>query len=309
MRDNLVLELSSQEVSSRELEMDKELIKLLQGAIKDRQLQRANDLIRLLHHINSLDTANKLAEYYHLIGLQEKIKSWKEWREENDDPSEDRNQRRSWARGVQPLPPSESMVGHILGNKGNGGRPQDFHASSIIPRRSLTNAIPNYGKNAFQKKTETASPFGRDRHYEEERSQTDNYLNSSIPESSYDDDVQAHDNYTQSPPPEGKRKRDTYDVDGEEATGVAKKPRTTTQRTSETVSSGSSSNRKSIMAVPANAKPNPFARPLTHHQSIVKSNSFFDKVDAAEAAGTGKKGRNPYYIFCFIGSSLQCRER
>ncbi|PVF93312.1 hypothetical protein CPB86DRAFT_768026 [Serendipita vermifera] len=290
MRDNLGLELSSQDVSSRELEMDKELIKLLQGAIKDRQLQRANDLVRLLHHVNSLDTANKLAEYYHLIGLQEKIKTWKEWREENDDPSEDRNQRRLWAKGVQPLPPSDSMIGHILGNSGNAGKPQDFRAANVIPRRSLTNAIPNYGRNAFQKKSESALPFGRDKYREaEEQTQSDNYLDSSMPENSYDDSLQVNDNYTQSPPPEGKRKRDSYDVDGEDASGVSKKPRTTAQMTSEL--SSSSTNRKSTMAVPANAKPNPFARPLAHHQSIVKSNSFFDKVDAAEAAGTSKKGK------------------
>jgi chromosome transmission fidelity protein 4 len=305
MRDALGPSLSSEELSTRELEMDKDLIKLLQLAIKDRHLQRAHDIVKLLHHISSLDTAMKLAEYYHLVGLQDKIKIWKAWREDNDDPSEEREERRDWERGVRPLYPPGELVGHLLGGSGTGGRPQDFRPAPMFPRRGLGNAIPSYGQSVFAKKAEVMSsqftksggPTQQQTDYGEE-----SYGDTSMGAGELDSfDYSAAAN-TPSPPAEGKRKRAAEDEDGEESyPAIAKKPRTSAQSRSAAGarSQGTSAPAmappanplvRKTAAVPANAKPNPFARSLAPTKSMVKSNTFFEKVDAAEATGPVKKG-------------------
>lgn len=291
MRDALGSALSSDEIASRELEMDKEMIKLLQPAIKDRQLQRATDLIRLLNQVNSLDTASKLAEYYHLVGLQERIKALKEWREENEDPEEDRDQRRSWARGVQPIGAPGELVGHLLGG-GHGGRPQEFKAPAF-PKRSLASAIPNYGSNAFARKTDQSSPFARRTSGVASSSQVEeSYSYSDLPEPESLEDNTQDKAYTPSPPPDGKRKRGIDDDDDEEMNTSTKKPRTSASgKASESAMPPPAQPfARKPAAVPANAKPNPFARGLAPAKSLIKSNTFFEKVDVAEASAPSKKG-------------------
>lgn len=298
MRDALGPSLSSEEISTRELEMDKDLIKLLQLAIKERQLQRAHDIIRLLHHTSSLDTAMKLAEYYHLVGLQDKIRIWKAWREENDDPSEERDERREWNRGPQPIYPPSELVGHLLGGAGTGGRPADFRPAPMFPRRGLGNAMPSYGQNVFAKKQDVASSqFTKSAAGTQQPSEYDeqSYGDASMGAGEFEsfDDAAAN---TPSPPIEGKRKRAAEDGGDEMYAAIAKKPRTTAGTKSQESSTPAMQPpqnpfvRKMAAAVPANAKPNPFARPLAPTKSLVKSNTFFEKVDAAEAAGPVKKG-------------------
>ena len=296
MRDALGPSLSSEEISTRELEMDKDLIKLLQLAIKERHLQRAHDIIRLLNHVSSLDTAMKLAEYYHLVGLQDKIRIWKAWREENDDPSEERDERREWDRGPRSIYPPGELVGHLLGGAASGGRPQEFKPAPMFPRRGLGNAIPSYGQNVFAKKTDVASSqFTRASATTQQPSEYDeSYADASMGAAefeSFDDGAIAN---TPSPPVEGKRKRSAEDGGDDMYAATAKKPRTTAAPKSQEPSTmAPPSNplvRKASAAVPANAKPNPFARTLVPNKSLVKSNTFFEKVDAAEAAGPVKKG-------------------
>lgn len=298
MQDALGLELTSDEISSRELEMDKEMMKLLQGAVKEHQLQRAHDIVRLLNNANSLDTAYKLAEYYHLIGLQEKIKAWKAWREESDDPREEVDLRNSWARGIEPVAPPNELVGHLLGKSTFGGRPQEFRSAPVFQRRSLANAVPNYGHNAFARKSDNASSFARNF----TQSQTGGLNDNPYPEPSTQEfesfDEAAAGLYTSSPPADGKRKREDDDeMDVDDISAATKKPRTSNQTTNNGDPSLPSSvpaakvGRKAAIAVPTNAKPNPFARNLVPNRSIVKSNTFFEKVDAAESAALPKKGK------------------
>ncbi|KAG8835473.1 hypothetical protein FRC17_003040 [Serendipita sp. 399] len=289
MRDALGPMLESSELAARELEMDKDLIKLLQGAIKERHLQRANDIVRSLNHINSLDTAAKLAEYYHLVALQDKIKGWKQWREENEDPEEDREERKAWSRGVAAIPPSEEMVGHLLGSSVSG-RPQEFRSAPTFPRRSLANAIPSYAQNAFARRNDRSTIPGTNMDPNGGVSQdTDASQN-------YDDDYGNAESSMQdydaasSPPPEGKRKRAADDDNNPSHKKIRTGVQKATTVASSSTSAGAPPPRKTAVAVPSNAKPNPFARTLAPNHSIVKSNTFFEKVDAAEAAVPGKKG-------------------
>lgn len=53
--------------------IDKGLLQLVQGACKADALARALDLTRLMHSTSTLDAARKIADFYHLPGLSERI--------------------------------------------------------------------------------------------------------------------------------------------------------------------------------------------------------------------------------------------
>lgn len=57
--------------------MDKEMLQLVQGACKADNLQRALDVARLMHHSATIEAAAKVAAFYHLPGLQERIQGIK----------------------------------------------------------------------------------------------------------------------------------------------------------------------------------------------------------------------------------------
>lgn len=61
--------------------MDKEMLQLVQGACKADNLQRALDVARLMHHSATIEAAAKVAAFYHLPGLQERIQGIKEEKE------------------------------------------------------------------------------------------------------------------------------------------------------------------------------------------------------------------------------------
>jgi len=61
--------------------IDKQLLQLVQGACKADQLGRALDLARLMTSTSTLEAAHKLATFYHLPGLGEKIAAVKHGKE------------------------------------------------------------------------------------------------------------------------------------------------------------------------------------------------------------------------------------
>jgi chromosome transmission fidelity protein 4 len=61
------------EVNKLEVSQDKELLKLVQAACKADKLQRALDIVRIMNNPKTIEAAGKVAAFYHLPGLQEKI--------------------------------------------------------------------------------------------------------------------------------------------------------------------------------------------------------------------------------------------
>ena len=137
LRDALGSDLTSQEISQREINLDKELIQLIQLACKSDKLQRALDTASLLHHSQSFDMAIKVAQFYHLVGLQEKLMVLRAERAETDRLEEEKEQRKQWGRHSAPIAAPRSNA------QGSSHRPQlEEFAAPITVRKSLAPAIP-----------------------------------------------------------------------------------------------------------------------------------------------------------------------
>jgi chromosome transmission fidelity protein 4 len=136
-RDALSSEDVPDEILARELALDKELVQLIQTACKNDKLPRALELASMLHHISSFDMAVKVAGFYRLIGLQEKIEALKD-----DRIASGRPQRRDWARDYDPvlpprLPPADVPRG------GESKAFQYFGPPAAVHRPGLARATPS----------------------------------------------------------------------------------------------------------------------------------------------------------------------
>ena len=160
-------ELTSDEIATKELELDKVLIQLIQNACKNDKLPRVLDLVKMLHHTTSFDMAAKVAGFYHLIGLQEKIEMLKVDREEGGDGDDEygvdprevaRRNRTQWrGEGLGTVPPPR-QIGESSRSAGyNGARKafQDFGPPPAIHRPGLTRAK---GEFAPSQLSQTQSP-------------------------------------------------------------------------------------------------------------------------------------------------------
>ena len=134
-RDALGDEDPPNELLARELALDKELVQLIQSACKNDKLPRALELTRMLHHTSSFDMAAKVAAFYRLVGLQEKIQTLKE-----DRVASGRPRPRDWARDYDPVLPPRLPPADV---PRSGSRAfQDFGPPPAVHRPGLARATP-----------------------------------------------------------------------------------------------------------------------------------------------------------------------
>ncbi|TFL07400.1 WD40-repeat-containing domain protein [Pterulicium gracile] len=177
-RDELGEELTTKDLSNRELRLDKEIVILVQAALKADHPSRVIELCRLLHHRKSLDAAVKLVGHYNRVGLQEKIQALLAERDEGEDRLEvARDRRVAWNRLDRPA----RYIEEPRAVPGQMGRAfQDAGLPPVIARPGLAPATPQVKPSRYA--AETPVPSG--------------------PGSSFDPSADAH---------ERKRKRDLAD--------------------------------------------------------------------------------------------------
>jgi len=103
LRDSLGPLLTTEELTRKELVIDKQLIKIIQMVCKEGHLQKALDCAALLHHTPSFDGAAKIASFYQLLGLKEKIEQLKDNRLTKDRLEQHRSDRSSWSKHSRPI--------------------------------------------------------------------------------------------------------------------------------------------------------------------------------------------------------------
>jgi chromosome transmission fidelity protein 4 len=151
-RDALGDELTTDDISKRETALDMELIKLIGKACsssKDRPARpvRALDLARMIHNPAILDSAIKVAQFYKLRGLEDRMNQLKASRADDDRLYMARERRREWAGDVAPIPAPHAPT--YIGLNANGPRPfEDFNPPPAVPRPGLTRAVPTTQSSA-----------------------------------------------------------------------------------------------------------------------------------------------------------------
>jgi chromosome transmission fidelity protein 4 len=136
-RDALSNEDVPDEIMARELALDKELVQLIQTACKNDKLPRALELASMLHHPSSFDMAVKVAGFYRLVGLQEKMEALKD-----DRVAHGRPQRRDWARDYDPVLPPRLPPADVP-RAGESKAFQHFEPPAAVHRPGLARATPS----------------------------------------------------------------------------------------------------------------------------------------------------------------------
>ncbi|KAI0371170.1 hypothetical protein BV20DRAFT_965857 [Pilatotrama ljubarskyi] len=268
LRDGLGDELTTDAIAARELALDKALIQLIQHACKTDRLARALDLARLLHLTPSFDMAIKVAGFYHLIGLQEKLEALKAERAADDRLEGLRDRRRALADDFAPVPAMRLPTV----NAGEPSRPkafQDFRPPPPMHRPGLERATP------------AVEPPVRG------PSDTQMTDDSTVYGGSWGDDTQENDFSYSSP--EGKRKRPLDEEPPRtRSPGLdsGAKRRALGDSASTARAAGPQPRSNPFARKPGadnTSNRNPFARSADANKAVHKSESFFAKVDAAEA--------------------------
>ncbi|KAI0268637.1 WD40 repeat-like protein [Gloeopeniophorella convolvens] len=253
IRDSLGDEEPPDDVLARELALDKELVQLIQTACKNEKLPRALELTRMLHHASSFDMATKVAAFYRLVGLQEKMQALKD-----DRVAQGRPPRREWARDYDPVLPPRLPPADV---PRSGARAfQDFGPPPAVHRPGLAQATPSL------------PPLGDDDPFAANGDYALPALGGESKRKRLDDDAAA---YRDVASPDGAKRRAIEEELAAALPGPKPKANPFAKKAAD------------------NSK-NPFARNNPNNKSLHKSESFFDKVEAAE---TGKT-KGPLLMSC-----------
>lgn len=143
-RDALGEELTTADISRREMEQDKRLIKLINNACKEDRSARVIELVNQLNHLQTFDGAIKIASFYRLVGLKEKIEAIKSEREGNNRLLVQRDRRRELVTQQAPMPKLRSNFGNISPPPDpNRPKPlEDFRPPPTLHRPGLAPAVP-----------------------------------------------------------------------------------------------------------------------------------------------------------------------
>jgi chromosome transmission fidelity protein 4 len=124
------------------METDKHLLKIIQTSCKGEKLQAALDAALLLTQPASLDAAAKIAGFFDLPGLQERIVLVKESKSGRREAEDENKRGGKWAHLVDDRTvPSINTIRHANGATGNGmfSNADDSYAS---PRSSFVSTAP-----------------------------------------------------------------------------------------------------------------------------------------------------------------------
>lgn len=112
------LDLDDSTLKATEVALDKELLQLVQGACKADNLSRALDAARMMRFPATIDAAAKIAAFYHLPGLEERIhgvKSENELRRRRQE--KERRSRKSDIANVYAPPLASGVAGGSAGRQ------------------------------------------------------------------------------------------------------------------------------------------------------------------------------------------------
>lgn len=276
-RDALSNEDVPDEIFARELALDKELVQLIQTACKNDKLPRALELTSMLHHTSSFDMAVKVAGFYRLVGLQEKMEALKEDRVTNGRP-----QRREWARDYDPVLPPRLPPPDVPRSGGASKPFQNFGSPAAVHRPGLARATPSLPPVPDDHHAVTAVAGEGKRKWVDDGDVDAAQLDNARWRGAVDDE---------------------FVVGAGTAAGLPSKPSThvplffcsplddlLTSKLTEANPFAKKPN-----GATADGSRNPFARDNPNNKSLHKSESFFDKAEAAE---TGKWKGLSVRLFC-----------
>ena len=254
--------------------MDREFILPIQTTCKSNNISRAIELTKLLHHTVSFDAAMKIADFYHLVGFKEKVEIIKADREETEDRLRlARNKRRRW---LKPEPPLRQLAAPTI-TTSRFDPLGDSRPPPTIDRPGMARVtVPVIEKTRYSSvvpSTQTAEP------------------------ATLDDSLVAD-----SPPPaDNKRKRPALESFPSSYTSMMPPKISKNQlfigRIAQFLIVIFTETNPFARRASLEAAKNPFARKAEPNKTIQKSESFFDKVDAAEAENGSRKSLFPYLMF------------
>ncbi|KAF5351668.1 hypothetical protein D9756_007710 [Leucocoprinus leucothites] len=265
--DLLSEELTTEDITTREHTIDKELIVLIQAACKSDNTARAIELTKLLHNLSFYDAAIRIAGFYHLVGLQEKLEALKADKEEAEDRLEVlRQKRKRWLKSNNV--PREVQYSNTTNTNGRYDPLGDTRPPPVIDRPGMSRVtVPVVERTRFS---------------------------SAAPQPTAVQASSQQQSTTRSPSPVSWEDSESQDT----TNGTTAQKRKRNEADDSVVSQFSD---VSAMPPPPKQKTNPFKRknPLNANAisargSIQKSDSFFDKVEAAESS-SGKKSKKTVF--------------